>query len=200
MKVRDEVATRFWLLASIEEVRLRCEEEGFSVRRDAVVGTLKADLIAEKGTLRRVFEFKAYRLGKSDDDIVALRNYVVHTLGGEFQLVLVSPPRDRVIEIERIEEILLSWLIDNMPNELDELSPHTYIDNVSSAIIASIAVKENELEVVGEATVEVTLEIDKEPDSSYADAYPFSFRVVLDKGLNVSRVEALEVDTSDFYQ
>src|SRR4051812_3577257 len=103
MKVRDEVAIRFWLLASIEEVRLRCEEEGFTVTREAVLGDHKADLLAAKGDLRRVFEFKAYRHGKSDADIVALRNFVVHSLSGEFQLVLVTPPRDREIEVEGIE-------------------------------------------------------------------------------------------------
>jgi hypothetical protein len=207
MKVRDEIARRYWRLAAIEEVRARFEAEGFRVNTEVAVGRFNADLVAKHGTRQVVVEFKlAGGRPDRDDEAVGLRNEVVHKLGAEFQLVWVAPPREREIEIEGLEGVLCEWLTENVPSALESLSTHTYIDDVSDLFLSEVTVRRNHIEVEGDATVLVDLNYGSSSDSergdgaTHADGYPFHFDIVLNMNLDITEVKELHVDTSSFYE
>jgi hypothetical protein len=205
MKIRPEIARRYWLLASIEESRKQFQDEGFRVTTDATIEGFKVDLLAESDKRRIFVEFKTP--GRSDRiaEAIEVRNRVVHQLGGEFRLVWVTPPRERDIEISGLDEKLLDRLVDDIPSELDSLSTHTSIEAVGDVFVSAIVLRENYVEVEGEATVEVSLNYGSEGDrargdgATHSDAYPLRFKVILDATLQIVEVQEWVVDTSDFY-
>lgn len=206
MQIRQEIAERYWLSAAIEEAVTKYTSEGYEVAREAPIGNMRADLIARKANELIVVEFKMGNWSaQRTDEARQIRNEVVHRLGGKFNLVVVTPPKEKDIEIEGIEGVLYNIFLENL-GELDELSTHTYVEEVSDVTIASINIEQNHTQVQGEGIVSVELNWGSNSDrandegvTSY-DSFPFDFSVVLDKDLKPIEIEYLKVDTSGYYE
>jgi hypothetical protein len=204
MEIRQEIAEKYWLRAAIEETATKYAAQGYQVTKDAPIGNMRADLVARKGNELIVVEFK---LGdwstERSNDVRRIRNEVVHQLGGKFNLVVVSPPKERNIEIEGIENILYGIFINDL-GELDELSTHTQIEEVSDVTISSVDVEQNRIRVEGAGVVSVELNwgsnSDRARDEGFtvSDNFPFDFAIVLDNNLNLLEVESINVDTSSY--
>ena len=207
MKIRDEIARKYWMQAAIEETCRQFLEQGYAVETDARLGEHQADLVARRGKQIIVSQFKSasWAPGK-DKAVAALREYVIKHLKAQFQLVWAAPPAERVIEIEGLEEQLCEHLMDSLPSELDELSTHTQIEAVSDVDVSSIILRSDTTEVHGTALVEVQLiygsDSDREDDggAESSDSFPFRFVLELDGDRKIGKVEELAVDTSDFYE
>ncbi len=208
MKIRQEFAYKHWRSAAIEEVEEKYKNEGYVVEREKEIGSHKADLIAKRENELIVTEFKSTPWdAKKSSRVKQLRSYVVHKLGGKFNLVWVIPPKDKSIEIENFEQKLLSALINDFPGELDSLSTHTQIEDVSDIFISDIAVRQSAIEVKGTGTIEVKLNWGSDSDrfngdsgETFSDSYPFEFEVILNEKHEIIDIVCLTIDTSSFYE
>lgn len=206
MQIRQEIAEKYWLGAAIEEAARNYASQGYEVTKDAHIGDMRADLLARKGEEIIVVEFKLGNWSKDRNDHVRrIRNEVVHRLGGKFNLVVVTPPKEKSIEIEGIEDILYNIFLEDV-RELDELSTHTHVEEVSDITLNSVDVEQNRIRVAGIGTVSVELNWGSNSDrergdgASTVDSFPFEFVIALDNDLHLLAVEHMRVDTSDFYE
>lgn len=208
MKIRQELAYKHWLSAAMEEVEEKYKNEGYIVEREKEIGTHKADLIAKRKNELIVVEFKSTPWdAKKSSRVKQLRNYVVHKLGGKFNLVWAIPPKEKRIEIEDFEPKLHAALINDFPDELDALSTHTQIEGVSDIFISDIAIRKNAIEVKGTGTIEAGLNYGSDSDrcnddseETFTDLYPFEFEVILNDKHEITDIVHLSVDTSSFYE
>lgn len=207
MNIRDDIANKYWLLAAQEQTEADLAADGFVVTRDERLGGLQADLVARRGQETVVFEFKSgSTTAAKTKAIQQLHDYAVHTLGAQFRLVWIAAPRDKIVEVEGLEQKLCDHMIDNLPAELDSLSTHTLVENVSDVLITSVTVRRNSVTISGEGTVEVELSYGSAGDAargdggSFSDSYPFEFNVVLNPVLEIVEILRLDVDTSSFYE
>lgn len=190
--------------AKIEEVVRDLEAEGYQVDREVRDGNLRYDLVATKDGRKIAIEVKAQSaLRGAVDQIRQLRERAREHGYDEFRLVVVNPPRERTVEIPALEGALFTYLSDNFPEALDELSSHTYLDGVSEVDIDSVEITEAGSHVTGSGVVEVTLEYgggEPRDGVSWGTEFPFSFDLLLDHQLRIAKVYALEVDTSEFFE
>jgi hypothetical protein len=206
MKIREEIARKYWEQAAVEETRLQYLEQGYEVETQALLGQHTADLVARRGKEIVVAEFKSGPWSpEKDRAVAALRNHSVHTLGAQFVMIWAPPPVERIIEVEGLEEHLCNYLMDNLPSELDELSTHTQIEEVTDVSLSSIVLGPSTMEIRGTALVGVQLVYGSESDRAHdngaemGDSFPFQFSLTLNEDRGIDEVEELKVDTSDFY-
>ncbi|MDM8521816.1 hypothetical protein QUF80_00435 [Desulfococcaceae bacterium HSG8] len=205
MKIRQELAYKHWLSAAMEEVEEKYKNEGYIVEREKEIGRYKADLIAKRENELIVTEFKSTPWDtKKSSRVKQLRSYVVHKLGGKFNLVWAIPPKEKSIEIEDFELKLHTALNNDFPDELDSLSTHAQIEDVFDIFISDIAIRKNAIEVKGIGTIEVELKYsDRCNDDSeeiFTDSYPFEFEVILNDKHEIIDIVHLRIDTSSFYE
>jgi hypothetical protein len=205
MQISNEVAAKYWIEAAMEEVSAKYRSEGYEVTKEAQIGDFRADLVARKGDELIVVAFKSgHWSDRKSEEVRRIRNEVVHRLGGEFNFVVVSSPKDIDIEIEDIEYILLDIIMNDL-GDLDELSTHTYVKDVSDVVIISINIEQNKIHVQGSGVVSVELNWGSSADHANGhgltefDSFPFDFDIVLDGNLKLLQVERIRFDTSSFY-
>ena len=191
--------------AKTEELALRLSAEGYKVVREASgpEGKEKYDLVAERGNEKIVFEVKARaRLKQESAQIRRLRK-MAHQQGyNEFRLVVVNPPREVSVEIEGLSQILLNHLVENMPEELNELSTNTRIEDVSDLEFDSVSMSGEGIRVRGTGVADVVLEYgggEERDGLRTREGYPLTFDILLDESRSVEDVE-IQVDTSSFYE
>lgn len=68
MRIRDQIAQKYRLLAAREEVATRYIADGFAVEIEAMLGDFRADLVARRGDELVVVEFKSVAWDKSRTD------------------------------------------------------------------------------------------------------------------------------------
>jgi hypothetical protein len=208
MKIRQELAYKHWLSAAMEEVEEKYKNQGYIVEREKEIGSHKADLIAKRENELIVVEFKGTPWdAKKSSRVKQLRSYVVHKLGGKFNIVWAIPPREKRIEIEDFERKLHVALSNDFPDELDALSTHAQIEDVSDIFISDIAIRKNTIEVKGTGTIDVGLNYGSDSDrcnddseETFTDSYPFEFEVILNDKHEIIDIVHLSVDTSSFYE
>jgi hypothetical protein len=204
MRIREEIAKRYWHEAAIDELVDKYATQGYDVQKDGQIGNYPADLVLKRGNELVVIEVKSGDWNpEKTRQVQKIRNEVVHQLGGKFNLVLVSPPQEKSIEIEGIEDALLEAFATNR-GELDKLSPHTTIETISDVIMTAVSVEKNRVHAKGSGVVSVELnwEADTEKDEvvSSSDSYPFEFEILLDENLKIVEIVTLTIDISSFYE
>ena len=202
MKIRQEFANKHWRSAAIEEVEDRYKNEGYIVEREKEIGSYKADLVAKRENELIAFEFKSAPWDKKKSSRVKqLRRYVVHQLGGKFNLVWASPPKEKHIEIKDFELKLHSALHNDFPDELDSLSSHTHIEDIYDIFISDIVIRDGKTKVKGSGIIEAELNCGADDsEETFTDSYPFEFEVILNEKHEITDIVDLKIDTSSFYE
>lgn len=206
MQIRPEIAAKHWLSAAIEETAKTYAAQGYEVTRDAPLGDMKADLVVRKGNELIVMEFKLGNWSAQRSNTVRrLRNEVVHRLGGRFNLVVVTPPQEKAIEIAGIEAIL-SQVLRDYGAKPDWLSILMQVENVSDVTLTAVTIDQNQLHVQGTGVAWVKLQQDVNADggnsevATLRDSFPFDFTIILDKDLHVIEVEQLEIESLSYVE
>ncbi|HEX5506261.1 MAG TPA: hypothetical protein VFW96_26835 [Thermomicrobiales bacterium] len=190
--------------AKVEEVAGELEAAGYTVTRGVRDGNLVYDLVAARDGRKIAIEVQAQSaLRESVGKIRELRAWAREHGYDEFRLVVVNPPRERIVAIPALKEALCTYLSDNFPAALDGLSSHTSLNRVSGVDVASVEITEAGSHVTGSGVAEVMLQYGggtpSDGVSGEADV-PFSFDLLLDPQLRIAEVYALEVDTSEFHE
>lgn len=188
-------------LEIIEELRAK----GYQVVKDKKEGSFQFDIVATKGKEKVYIEIKTgSSIKKASPQLASMAHYVQSIPNARFEFVVANPPRKKEIAIEGLEEELFDYLINNFPSELDILSTHTRIKDVSNIDIDKITVEPDMISVSGSATVEVSLQYgsdrEQEEGDIMNDSFPLKFEVVLDSDLKIQDVQQMDIDTSSWFE
>jgi len=186
----------------VKEVASQLRAEGYSVTESPSGIDVGFDIVATKDDKKLAVEVKtSSRLQASTETIKNLRKRALEQGFDEFRLIIVNPPREVNVSIEGLEENLGTYLIENFPDDLDELSTHTIIQDVNDIYIDSIQVTTGGVQVIGNGVVDVELNYGNNSEGISSNwSFPFSFDVTLDHKLEVSSHNKIEIDYSSLYE
>jgi hypothetical protein len=197
---------------AIEQLSDEYRQNGYAVSTSEKLGSYETDFIARRSDEVIVIEIKTGRLTpERRKQIAALADYVRSIKKGyKFFAVVATPPKEKKLEIDNLSTLLTSYLIEHLPNELDELSTHTRIESVSDIDIDELTIEGDKVYVVGDGAIDVELQIGSDGDvrTDYGfvshESFPFTFSIVLgftrELKLEVEEFEELEIDTSSLYE
>lgn len=195
---------KYLIADAIERVVRDFRGRGYRVSKDVKLGGRRADLIVRGDSEEIVFEFKV-RESKAieKEKLRGLQEYVRQEPHRRLQLVLVTPPKNKEIEVLGLDAELEEYLRETPQKELDVLSTHTRLVEVGDLEITRFTWNDEIIEVEGIGLVTVSLQFgsDKENDSEdeILDSYPLKFAVALNSSRELQDVRELEIDTSSFY-
>lgn len=200
------LAAEYLEAAKLDELVAEFRRAGYAVRLNEGEGETRYDLVAEQGERRIAVEVVA-RLNTRDDAVArrvsTLREHAHNQSFDEFRLVLVSPPREAVVEVEGLETLLSNALINDIPSKLDILSSHTRVLSISDVDITSTTINREGIQIAGTGIVSVELEYgggaERDGLSEEID-FPFSFDLILTLDLELEQLVSLNVDTTSFYR
>ncbi|MBF0456571.1 MAG: hypothetical protein HQK99_01585 [Nitrospirae bacterium] len=216
MKIDNKYTLMYLHDIVIAQLSDEYKAKGYKVYKEHKIGRYRADFVAQKNGETLVFEVLTGPLTqKRKDALKALTTYIKSKANHKFKFVYAAPPQDKIIDIENIEEIIRYEMYDNpIPAELDELSTHTRIDEVSDIDIYEIKIdKDGTISLDGTGIVSVILQYgsDSDVDSDMGDisyySFPFTFSAKLEYdsgtlGLKDKDSDNLEIniDTSKYYE
>lgn len=209
MKIDKRYLKKYYYCAVIDQLKEEYKKKGYKVTVEEKLpnSNYSADLVARKGDAIIVLEVKtgvvnnaAKQQIREISDIVK-RSYP----NAKFRLVAVNYPDESAINIEYIDELITEYFISNgIPSELDELSSHTTIDEVNNVLINSIEIVPGLINITCEGNIIAILDYDNhESDTTFEMVFPFKMKATLrmeDDGYKVDDIEALRIDTSEFYE
>jgi hypothetical protein len=211
MEIKEKYLNRYFHDIAMEQLYDEYSQMGYIVHKNHRIGSYEADIIAEKDNEKIVIEIKSGRMTPDKKQRLAdLANYVRSQGDYKFMVVVPTPPQKKQLEVENIEQLLLTDLIHNLPNELDQLSTHTSPDEVYEVDIDEIKIDEDSIFIKGDGTISVNLDYGSDSDDLIADGYaasdsfPFSFTAKLTYDERTKKFEIedadINVDTSSFYE
>lgn len=123
----------------------------------------------------------------------------------DLRIVYIKPPSEKRIKIEDINEKIRDYLINDFPSDLDCLSSHTMIEDVSDVDISKIHVSHDGINIIGTCSIDVSLQYDSESDQKNddgvisSDSFPATFDITFDFEMNIEAAN-INVDTSEFFE
>lgn len=207
MKIDKRYLRKYYHCAIIDQLKDEYRKEGFKVTVEEQLpnSNYKVDMVARKGDTLVVLEIKTGIVKEAAKKQIRKMSEIVklHYPNAKFRLVAVNYPDESAINIENIDEIITDYFISNgIPSELDELSSHTIIDEVTDILINSIDITPGFINISCEGNIVATLNYDnKEDDTSFEMSFPFEMNALLrigDDGYVVDDIEAMKIDTSEF--
>ncbi len=196
-------ALQYLQAAKIEELTEDLQKQGYSVTAHPGGSESGFDVVAAKNQKRIAIQVMAKsELGERASEISRMREMAKQMGFTEFRVLIVSPPRERHIEIDGIDDALLNYLLHEHPaQELMELSSDTQIENIHDVEIDSLTWHENEMQATGTAVVSAELSWaggeSRDGAVTLAD-FPLTFKAILDSERKIKSAE-IRVDTSDWY-
>lgn len=209
MKIDKRYLRKYYHYAVIDQLKEEYKKKGYTVSVDEKIpnSNYRADLIARKGDTVIILEVKTGMVNNAaKQQIREISNIVKSSCpNAKFRLVAVNYPDESAISIENIDELITDYFISNgIPSELDELSSHTTIDEVTDVLINSIEIVPGVINIVCEGNIVAVLDYDHhESDTSFEMDFPFKMKATLrmeDDGYAIDDIEALKIDTSEFYE
>jgi len=187
--------------AKAEQLERELTAQGYVTERAKRMNGSIYDLVAERGDERIAIEVKAQsRLAEQAREVTRLRERAFQLGFTEFRLVVVNPPRARQIEVEGLDSALRTYLVENPPSQIDELSGHTLIEDVSGPEIDEIEVTREGTRVAGDASLELLLQYGEARDGATMHVtLPFRFDVILGLDGEIIEARSIEVDTASLH-
>ncbi len=187
----------------IEEISRQLRSDGYDIRADQAEKEPSYDIVAVKNGHSIAVEVKLRdSLPQSAQHIRYLRERARKEGLDEFRLVLVNRPHTTHVEIEGIELLIASYMMESLPQELDELPTRAQILRIADIEYDSVLISKRSIHISGSGVVEIKLEYaggEAGDGLSSVTDFPFHFALTLDRALKIEMVEELKVDTSSFY-
>ena len=162
---------------------------------------VRPDLIASNDSEKIMFEI----VSKSKDkETIMKRREQAIKMGYKFKLVAAPLPHiNPTLEFYDLEKLLLDWLQLYTPDDIDCLSMHSYVDEVSGVDLSSLVVDDDEIHAEGSCVVTANIEYDREDNIQFSMSFPATFRVLCNRNegkWEISEVMELKIDTSSYYK
>ena len=196
-------------IAAINKVSSQLQRDGFIVKTDYPIEAnhrIRLDLFAQKGIDKRIYEFKIGKNKIQREQFAFLQNYA-RNIGARLFIIYLEVPYSKRISFEGIEDFIYKHFLRNTPEELLNLAPKVYVDNVDNIDINDIDVDlDNIIELRGSGTVYVEIEVGSRYDIRRGDGlneklkFDFSFRLRLDHLDKKILSSYYKIDTSWYYE
>jgi hypothetical protein len=202
--IRQKILEKHLAEAAVEQLADDYARRGFEVEKDVPMAGTSADLVARKGDEVVVFEVKSGEWTPEKRAAARrLRDHAVQEERARFVLVLAPQGREKLLEIDGIEEILADLVTAQCQSKLAELSSHTRVVGVTDVDLRSILAGPESIEVSGTGSVGLELQFGSDSDMKRdqglvsREVVPFSFHILLDGDLKPKEVLDLELDLED---
>ena len=209
MKIDKRYLKKYYHFAVVDQLKAEYKKRGYAVTTEERLADtdFRADLVARKEDSMIIFEIKTGIVNTAAKHQIKKMSEIIKGKypNAKFRLVAVNYPDENDIIIDNIEEIIFDYFLSNgIPSELDELSSHTTIDEVTDVLINSIDITSGIINITCEGQIEAVLDYgDNEDETTFGMSFPFQMKAALsmegDK-MVVEDVEALTIDTSEFYE
>lgn len=211
MELKEKYLSRYFHDIAMDQLYDEYTQKGYSVYKEKKIGKYEADIVAENDNEKIIIEIKAGRMTPERKKRLAdLANYVRSLGDYKFLVVIPTAPRRKKLEFDEIEQLLFQDMLNNIPDELDQLSTHTVLDEIFNIDIDEITISEDSIFVKGDGTISVNLDYGSDSDDLIADgyatcdSYPFTFTTKLNfnsasKSFEIEDTD-IDVDTSSFYE
>jgi Holliday junction resolvase len=209
MEIKKHFFQKYLHELATEQLVETYTQKGYTVSRDAQIGAYQADLVAKKDAEVIVIEVKTGKMTpEKRRRITEIADTVRQQPNHRFLVVIATEPREKKLEIEPIRFLIEAQMQADIPDELDQLSTHTRVEEVTDVDIHEILIHAQSITAKGVGVVSVTLQFGS--DSEHGAGMPdltesFSFKFDLelaygpDMALQIAQVRTLEVDTSSYY-
>ena len=159
------------------------------------------DLYAEKGEDKRIYELKIGKNRIQKKQFEALQKEAKR-LGAKLYIVYLEVPRSNEIEFESLDQIIYEDLISDFPSEIDRLSTHSTIEEVSDIEIDSINISNGIAKLTGSGRMYIHLQFGSRSDLQNGDAAEdacsadFFFKLSVDMSSNkiIKRYYKIDVE------
>jgi len=211
MEIKKRYLQKYLHDIAIEQISEEYKEKGYLVSKEEQLGKKYiADLIARKGDEIIVVEVKSGKMSpERKQKIKDLANYVRTQGNYKFLVAVATPPKEKKLKIAQVEDLLFEIILNDFPDELDQLSTHTRLEEVIDIDIDEISIEGTSIFVAGDGVVSVELQFGSDGDQDtdegfkYYDSFPFEFEITLEYDneheLKIVDVDKLEIDTSSYY-
>lgn len=208
MEIKKKYLSKYLNDIAIEQIAEDYIKNGYKVSKGEKLGNFRADLIARKASEQIVIEVKSGKMSLDrKKELAGLADYINHLGGYKFIVVVATPPKEKKLEINGIEQLISNYVHNELPDELDELSSNTIPDEVADIDIDEITVSGNSIFVKGGGVVTVELQFGSEKDNNEGfktyDNFPFDFDMTLEYNSNnkleIKKVNKFKIDTSSYY-
>lgn len=209
MEIKKRYLQKYLHDIAIDQIAEEYQQKGYLISKKEKLGKYESDLIARKENETVVIEVKSGKMTQDRKQVITeLGNYVRKQGNFKFLIVIATPPKEKKLEIEEIEDLLTKILIEDFPSELDELSTHTRLEEVTDIDIDEIYIDGKNIFVKGDGVVNVELQFGSDSDqnsgegSKNHDSFPFDFQVTLEydavNKLRIAEVDSLAIDVSAY--
>ncbi len=210
MEINRKYLRKYLHQIAIDQLEDKYRSQNYKIYKDERFGDYQADLVVRRNNETIVIEVKTGKLTpERRRSIAAIADYVRKLKGHKFIIVVATEPKEKKFQIENIEELLFKYMIDDFPNDLDELSSHSRLNEVTDIDIDQVEIENNNIRIIGDGTVSVVLQMGSQGDQrvgdgfSMNDSFPFEFDLTLQYNekfeLEISEVEKLKIDNSSYY-
>jgi hypothetical protein len=197
--------TRYLHEAAISEIADKYRLQGYEVIKEKRIGKYQVDLMAIRGKEKIIFEFKVGELTSFKKKAILSLHKFLHKKEptAQFKIINVNSPKRTLVEIEGIEQIILEALQNSMPSDIECLSTHSRIEDISDLEFDSIYVKEGCVTCSGSFIVTVIMQYGSDSDMKNDSGWEFSesfvgtFKLELDENLKIESFEP-NIDTSSW--
>ena len=195
MRLNDRYLDIAYAEANIRQKADELIRDGYRIIPDS-----SFDLLVEKNDQKRVYEFK-YRNGDSRNLKLEKISKKAEEIGAELIVVYMLRPNRDSIEFDDLGELIMEYLMDNFPGDLDELSSHTRLHEVYVEAITDISLTETDITIKGEASVTVSLQYgsdreQEEDEEEESMTLPMEFEASMNWNREITDMD-YEIDTSD---
>jgi Holliday junction resolvase len=209
MEIKKYYLQKYLHSIALEQIVEEYEQKGYKVSKEERFGNYRADITARKENETIVIEIKSGKMTtEKKEAIKGIGNFVRDQPNFKFLVVIATPPKEKKLEIGEIEELLTQFMQVDLPSELDELSTHTRLEEVTDVDIDEINIEGKSIFVKGGGVVNVELQFGSDGDQSRQDGFktnenfPFNYEITLgyneNNELQITDIGKLEVDTSSF--
>ena len=180
---------------------------GYKVQTEVKVNNnLRVDAIATKMGETIIIEVKSGKVSKNTIAAMKeIKKYATTQPNTRFKLVVATPPKDKVLEVDWIATALEEHITNNPTNDLDTLSTHTRIIEVCDIEIDEFIWNEELITASGTGMVTVSLQYGSNSDQEAgykdtAETFSFKFDAVFNEEKNIEELNEFQVDTTEFYE
>ena len=209
MEIKREYLDKYMDSVAIDQIADEYSNKGYRISKGEPIGNAQADLIARKDNETIIIEVKSGKMTPQKKAAIAeISNLVKKKDNYKFFVVFANPPKKKHLEVSNIDKLLENYMTDYLPEELDQLSAHTRINEVTDISINEIKVQQDgSIFVNGNGIVNATLQLGpgKEQDNiefKTGDNFSFDFNIILQqdehKKFTISEVMELNIDTSSY--
>ena len=191
---------------AINKLALELKTEGFSVYREfSISANIRADLYAEKDGDRRIYEFR-FGIYKIREQRYSKLQELAGLLNARLLLIYLNMPTSNNLEFDELVNILKNDLYNNIPGDLDVLSPHTVVEYVDDVEIDRAAIDGTMITVSGSACAQVYTQIGSDGDLREGLAIvgthdiPFDYLITYDFKTSQITEREYHFDLDEYYR